>query len=171
VAGPAPYLQRGRGDGAGGLGQPRKSSNTASRGRLGPTYLPRVSVPRWSERIRRTQDEGQGFYGDSRSGRDAASRFASAARRVAMAGNEFGWAHLLPSPGSSGLNLIPRGFRRDTLMIDCGGDEYSVRGDSYLRGRVPLFDTNISASSSASSMGRSRKLLGHHTSGFLYKFS
>ena len=31
----------------------------------------------------------------------------------------------------------------DTLMVDCGGDEYSARGD-YSFDRVPLFDFDIS---------------------------
>jgi len=54
-------------------------------------------------------------------------------------------------------------------MIDCGGDEYSVRGD-YTFDRVPLSTTTSPASSSASSMRPVAEPLGH-AFGFLYKFS
>jgi len=58
----------------------------------------------------------------------------------------------------------------DTLMIDCGGDEYSVRGD-YTFDRVPLFDYDLSGIEfSVFYEDRSRNLWGT-PSGFLYKFS
>ena len=57
-----------------------------------------------------------------------------------MAGNEFGFGvfafvcMLLTHP--------ERLSTGDTLMIDCSGDEYSVRGD-YTFDRVPLFDYDM----------------------------
>ena len=56
----------------------------------------------------------------------------------------------------------------DALMMDCSGDEYSVRGD-YTFDRVPLFDFDISGVEfSIFYEDRSRNLWGTPT-GFLYK--
>jgi hypothetical protein len=56
----------------------------------------------------------------------------------------------------------------DTLMIDCGGDEYSVRGD-YTFDRVPLFDYDMAGIEfSIFYEDRARNLWGTPT-GFLYK--
>ena len=58
----------------------------------------------------------------------------------------------------------------ETLMVDCGGDEYSVRGD-YTFDRVPLFDYDISGIEfSIFYEDRARNLWGTPT-GFLYKMT
>jgi hypothetical protein len=134
--------------------------------RLGPTYL------RQSERSRLAAK----ILADQQAGNDiqvVAAQFGmlhrgcSARRaRVAMAGNEWGFgvfevACLL-------LTHPERLSTEDTLMIDCGGDEYSVRGD-YTFDRVPLFDFDISGIEfSIFYEDRSRNLWGT-PSGFLYK--
>jgi len=94
-------------------------------------------------------------------------RGSSARRtRVALAGNEyclgtFAIACILlthPERLSSG----------EALMIDCGGDEYSVRGD-YTFDRVPLFDLDIGGIEfSIFYEDRARNLWGTPTA-FLYK--
>jgi hypothetical protein len=147
------------------IGSRRKFQNRIA-GRLGPTYL------RQSER---TKLAGK-ILADQQSGNDIMvvatqagllHRGCSARRaRVAMAGNEFGFgvfevACLL-------LTHPERLSTEDTLMIDCGGDEYSVRGD-YTFDRVPLFDFDISGIEfSIFYEDRSRNLWGT-PSGFLYK--
>jgi len=149
------------------LGSRRKFQNRIA-GRLGPTYL------RQSER---TKLAGK-ILADQQSGNDILvmgaqngllHRGCSARRtRVSMAGNEFGLGVfaftciLLTHP--------ERLSSEDTLMIDCGGDEYSVRGD-YTFDRVPLFDFDISGIEfSIFYEDRSRNLWGT-PSGFLYKMS
>jgi hypothetical protein len=60
--------------------------------------------------------------------------------RASLAGNEFGLGMF--AIGCMLLTHTERLSSADTLMIDCGGDEYSVRGD-YTFDRVPLFDYDI----------------------------
>jgi len=86
--------------------------------------------------------------------------------RVALAGNEFGLGVfaivciLLTHP--------ERLSTGDTLMIDCGGDEYSVRGD-YTFDRVPLLDYDMAGIEfSVFYDDRARNLWGTPT-GFLFK--
>ena len=63
--------------------------------------------------------------------------------------------------------MIARG-KKEAIMIDCGGDEYSVGGD-YTFDRVPLFDFDICGIEfSIFYNDRSRDLWGT-PSGFLYK--
>jgi len=147
------------------LASRRKFQNRVA-GRLGPIYL------RQSER---TKLAGK-ILADQQTGNDILvvgaqngmlHRGCSARRtRVSMAGNEFGLGVfaftciLLTHP--------ERLSSEDTLMIDCGGDEYSVRGD-YTFDRVPLFDFDISGIEfSIFYEDRSRNLWGTPT-GFLYK--
>lgn len=96
-------------------------------------------------------------------------RGSSARRtRVSMEPNEFGlgvfaFTALL-------LNHPERLSTNDTLMVDCSGDEYSVRGD-YTFDRVPLFDFDLGGIEfSIFYEDRARNLWGSPT-GFLYKFS
>jgi hypothetical protein len=86
--------------------------------------------------------------------------------RVAMAGNEFGFGVFAIA---SMLLMHPeRLSHSDTLMIDCSGDEYSVRGD-YTFDRVPLFDYDMSGIEfSIFYEDRARNLWGTPTA-FLYK--
>jgi hypothetical protein len=136
-------------------------------GRVGPTYLRQSERSKMAENVLADQQQGQDFL-------VLAAQFGmlhrgcSARRaRVAMAGNEFGLGifaivcMLLTHP--------ERLSAEDTLMIDCGGDEYSVRGDITFD-RVPLFDFDISGIEfSIFYEDRSRNLWGT-PSAFLYKF-
>ena len=94
-------------------------------------------------------------------------RGSSARRtRVAMAGNEFGLGVF--AFGCMLLTHPERLSTGDTLMIDCSGDEYSVRGD-YTFDRVPLFDYDMAGIEfSIFYEDRARNLWGTPT-GFLYK--
>jgi hypothetical protein len=84
-----------------------------------------------------------------------------------MAGNEFGLGVF--SVACMLLIHPERLSTEDTLMIDCGGGEHSVRCD-YTFDRMPLFDFDISGIEfSIFYDDRSRNLWGTPT-GFLYKF-
>jgi hypothetical protein len=94
-------------------------------------------------------------------------RGSSARRtRVALAGNEFCLNSF--AIGCMLLTHPERLSTSQTLMIDCGGDEYSVRGD-YSFDRVPLFDYDIGGIDySIFYEDRARNLWGTPTA-FLYK--
>jgi hypothetical protein len=143
----------------------RKISNRII-GRLGPTYLRQSERSKLAEKILGEQQEGNDILVvGAQAG--MLHRGSSARRtRVAMAGNEFGlgifaFACML-------LTHPERLSTGDTLMIDCSGDEYSVRGD-YTFDRVPLFDYDIGGIEfSIFYEDRARNLWGTPT-GFLYK--
>lgn len=150
----------------GALAAKRKMQNRIV-GRLGPIYLRQSERTKLAEKILADQQQGQDFIVTAIQA-GMLHRGCSARRaRVAMAGNEFGLgvftvAYML-------LTHPERLSAEDTLMIDCGGDEYSVRGD-YTFDRVPLFDYDISGIEfSMFYDDRSRNLWGT-PSGFLYKF-
>jgi len=94
-------------------------------------------------------------------------RGSSARRtRVSMQGNEFGLGVF--AIGCMLLTHPERLSTGDTLMIDCSGDEYSVRSD-YTFDRVPLFDYDMAGIEfSIFYEDRARNLWGTPT-GFLYK--
>jgi hypothetical protein len=94
-------------------------------------------------------------------------RGSSARRtRVSMAGNEFGLGAF--AIGCMLLTHPERLSTGETLMIDCSGDEYSVRGD-YIFDRVPLFDYDAAGIEfSIFYEDRARNLWGTPT-GFLCK--
>ncbi|MGP8270851.1 MAG: hypothetical protein ACLQLH_12335 [Terracidiphilus sp.] len=135
-------------------------------GRLGPEYLRQSERTKLAEKILAEQQEGSDLLVVAAQA-GLLHRGSSARRtRIAMAGNEFGmgvfaFACMLlthPERLSSG----------DTLMVDCGGDEYSMRGD-YTFDRVPLFDYDLSGIEfSIFYEDRARNLWGTPT-GFLYK--
>ena len=135
-------------------------------GRLGPTYLRQSERSILAEKILADQQQGCDLLVvAAQSG--ILHRGCSARRtRVAMAGNEYGlgvfaFACML-------LTHPERLSTGDTLMIDCGGDEYSVRGD-YTFDRVPLFDYDIGGIEfSIFYEDRARNLWGTPTA-FLYK--
>jgi hypothetical protein len=135
--------------------------------RLGPAYLRQSERSKLAEKILADQQQGQDFL-------VLAAQFGmlhrgcSARRaRVVMAGNEFGLGAF--AVACMLLTHSERLSAEDTLMIDCGGDEYSVRGDTTFD-RVPLFDFDISGIEfSIFYEDRSRNLWGT-PSGFLYKF-
>ena len=143
----------------------RRFSNRIA-GKLGAIYLRQSERSKLAEKILADQ---QGDSDILVLGAQAGllHRGCSARRtRAAMAGNEFGlgvftFASIL-------LTHPERLSTGDTLMIDCGGDEYSVRGD-YTFDRVPLFDYDMSGIEfSIFYEDRARNLWGTPT-GFLYK--
>jgi hypothetical protein len=135
-------------------------------GRLGPTFLRQSERSKLAEKILADQQQGSDIMVVAAQA-GMLHRGCSARRtRVAMAGNEFGLGvfacvcMLLTHP--------ERLSTGDTLMIDCSGDEYSVRGDCTFD-RVPLFDYDIGGIEfSIFYEDRARNLWGTPT-GFLYK--
>ncbi len=132
----------------------------------GPTYLRQTERSKLAEKILADQQQGNDILVVAAQA-GMLHRGSSARRtRVAMAGNEFGLGVF--AFGCMLLTHPERLSTGDTLMIDCGGDEYSVRGD-YTFDRVPLFDYDISGIEfSIFYEDRARNLWGTPT-GFLYK--
>jgi hypothetical protein len=135
-------------------------------GRLGPTFLRQRERSMLAGKILADQQQGSDILVVAAQA-GMRHRGCSARRaRVAMAGNEFGAgvfaiACLL-------LTHPERLSTDETLMIDCGGDEYSLRGDITFD-RVPLFDFDMSGIEfSIFYEDRSRNIWGT-PSGFLYK--
>jgi len=147
------------------LATKRRFSNRIA-GKLGAMYLRQAERSTLAEKILGEQQEGNDILVlGAQAG--LLHRGCSARRtRVSMAGNEFGLGVF--SFGSMLLTHPERLSTGDTLMIDCGGDEYSVRGD-YTFDRVPLFDFDMSGIEfSIFYEDRARNLWGTPT-GFLYK--
>jgi hypothetical protein len=147
------------------LASRRKFSNRIV-GKLGATFLRQSERSKLAEKILAEQQQDNDFVVvGAQAG--MLHRGSSARRtRVVMAGNEFGLGvfticcMLLTHP--------ERLSTGDTLMIDCSGDEYSVRGD-FTFDRVPLFDYDIAGIEfSIFYEDRARNLWGTPT-GFLYK--
>jgi len=135
-------------------------------GRLGGTYLRQIERSKLAERILSEQQLGSDILVVAAQA-GILHRGSSARRtRVAMAPNEFGlgvfaFACIL-------LTHPERLSATDTLMVDCCGDEYSMRGD-YTFDRVPLFDYDLAGIEfSIFYEDRARNLWGSPT-GFLYK--
>jgi hypothetical protein len=109
-------------------------------GNLGPKFLRQNERTRLAEQMVAAQQPGSDIL-------VLAAQFGlrhrgcSARRaRVVMAGNEFGLGAF-----ALGCMLITHPERLsmiDTLMIDCSGDEYSLRADT-IYDRVPLFDYDL----------------------------
>jgi hypothetical protein len=136
-------------------------------GRLGPTFLRQGERSKIAGKILADQQQGHDILVvAAQSG--MLHRGCSARRaRMRMAGNEFGAG--VYAVACMLLTHPERLSTEDTLMIDCGGDEYSLRGDITFD-RVPLFDYDISGIEfSIFYEDRSRNLWGT-PSGFLYKF-
>jgi len=149
------------------LATKRKFSNRIL-GKLGPTYLRQSERSKLAEKILADQQPGCDMLVVAAQA-GMLHRGCSARRtRVAMAGNEFGLGVF--AFGCMLLTHPERLSSGETLMIDCGGDEYSVRGD-YTFDRVPLFDYDISGIEfSIFYEDRARNLWGTPT-GFLFKMS
>lgn len=149
------------------LATKRKFSNRII-GRIGPTYLRQSERSKLAEKILADQQQGCDLLVVAAQA-GMLHRGCSARRtRVAMAGNEFGMGVF--AFGCMLLTHPERLSTGDTLMIDCGGDEYSMRGD-YTFDRVPLFDYDISGIEfSIFYEDRARNLWGTPT-GFLFKMS
>jgi hypothetical protein len=145
----------------------RRFSNRIT-GRLTETFLRQSERSKLAESILADQQQGSDILVVAAQA-GMLHRGSSARRtRVSMAPNEFGFgvfafaAMLLTHPERLSVN--------DTLMVDCSGDEYSVRGD-YTFDRVPLFDFDLGGIEfSIFYNDRARNLWGTPT-GFLYKFS
>jgi hypothetical protein len=148
------------------LATKRKFQNRIA-GRLGPIYLRQSERSTLAAKILADQQQGQDILVVAAQA-GMLHRGCSARRaRISMAGNEFGAGVF--AIACMLLTHPERLSSEDTLMIDCGGDEYSVRGD-YTFDRVPLFDYDISGIEfSVFYEDRSRNLWGT-PSGFLYKF-
>ena len=136
-------------------------------GRLGPTYLRQSERSKLAAKILADQQQGHDIMVVAAQA-GMLHRGCSARRaRLRMAGNEFGAGAF--AVACMLLTHPERLSAEDALMIDCGGDEYSVRGDITFD-RVPLFDYDISGIEfSIFYEDRSRNLWGT-PSGFLYKF-
>jgi hypothetical protein len=147
------------------LSSRRRFSNRIM-GKLGATYLRQAERSKLAENILADQQQGNDILVVGLQA-GLLHRGSSARRtRISMAPNEFGlgvfaFACML-------LTHPERLSTGDTLMVDCGGDEYSVRGD-YTFDRVPLFDYDLSGIEfSIFYEDRARNIWGTPT-GFLYK--
>jgi hypothetical protein len=147
------------------LASKRRFSNRIA-GRLGEIYLRQIERSKLAESILADQQQGNDILVVAAQA-GMLHRGSSARRtRVSMAGNEFGLGVF--GVGCMLLTHPERLSTSETLMIDCGGDEYSVRGD-YTFDRVPLFDYDLSGIEfSIFYEDRARNLWGTPT-GFLYK--
>ena len=143
----------------------RKFSNRIV-GKLTDKYLRQSERSKLAEKILAEQQQGNDFLVVAAQA-GMLHRGSSARRtRVAMAGNEFGIGVF--AFGCMLLTHPERLSTGETLMIDCSGDEYSVRGD-YTFDRVPLFDYDMAGIEfSIFYEDRARNLWGTPT-GFLYK--
>jgi len=149
----------------GALASKRRFSNRIA-GRLGEIYLRQTERSKLAEKILAEQQPGNDLLVVAAQA-GMLHRGSSARRtRVAMAGNEFGLGVF--AFGCMLLTHPERLSSAEALMIDCGGDEYSVRGD-YTFDRVPLFDYDMAGIEfSIFYADRARNLWGTPT-GFLYK--
>lgn len=149
------------------LGSKRRFQNRV-KDRMGQQYLRQSERTKLAETILCDQQQGSDLlifacqFG-------LLHRGTSARRtRVALAGHEFCLGAF--QVGCMLLTHPERLSSEDTLMIDCGGDEYSVGGDNFYD-RVPLYDYDISGLQfSIFYEDRARNLWGTPT-GFLYKIS
>ena len=143
----------------------RRFSNRIA-GKLGTIYLRQSERSALAEKILAEQQEGSDILVvGAQAG--MLHRGSSARRtRVALAGNEFALGVF--TFGCMLLTHPERLSTGDSLMIDCGGDQYSVRGD-YTFDRVPLFDFDMAGIEfSIFYEDRARNIWGTPT-GFLYK--
>jgi len=143
----------------------RKFSNRII-GKMGDKFLRPCERSKLAQKILCDQQEGNDILVvGAQAG--MLHRGSSACRtRVTMAGNEYALGVF--AIGCLLLTHPERLSTGETLMIDCGGDEYSVRGD-YTFDRVPLFDYDMAGIEfSIFYEDRARNLWGTPTA-FLYK--
>lgn len=136
--------------------------------RLGPAFLRQIERSSLAERILADQQPGNDILVVAAQA-GMLHRGTSARRtRVSMAPNEFGlgvfaFACIL-------LTHPERLSDCETLMVDCGGDQYSVHGNAIFD-RVPLFDYDLNGIEfSFFYEDRARNIWGTPT-GFLYKLA
>jgi len=135
-------------------------------GKMAPGYLRQSERSKLAEQILAQQQPGCDILVVAAQA-GLLHRGCSARRsRVVMAGNEFGLGAF--SLGCMLLTHPERLSHAETLMIDCGGDEYSLRGDGVFD-RVPLYDYDLSGIEfSIFYEDRARNLWGS-PSGFMYE--
>lgn len=145
----------------------RKFSNRLL-GKLGPIYLRPTERAKLAQKVLADQQQGCDILVVAAQA-GLLHRGCSARRtRVTMAGNEYGLGVF--AFASMLLTHPERLSTGETLMVDCAGDEYSVRGDCTFD-RVPLFDYGIGGIEfSIFYEDRARNLWGT-PSGFLFKWS
>jgi len=108
--------------------------------KMGPAYLRQSERSKLAESVLAEQQPGSEILVVAAQA-GLLHRGCSARRaRVVMAGNEFGLGAF--ALGAMLLTHPERLSHVDTLMIDCSGDEYSLRGDGVFD-RVPLYDYDI----------------------------
>ncbi len=149
------------------LPQKRRFSNRIA-GRLGKEYLRQTERSRLAETVLADQQQGCDILAVAAQA-GMLHRGCSARRtRASVAGNEFCLGVF--AIASILLTHPERLSARDSLMLDCGGDEYSPGADRNFD-RVPLFDFDISGIEfSIFYQDHARNLWGTPT-GFLYKLA
>jgi len=147
------------------LAAKRKISNRII-GKMGDEFLRQTERSKLAETILSDQQPGNDILVVAAQA-GILHRGSSARRtRVAMEINEFGLGAF--ACGCMILTHPERLSASETLMIDCSGDEYSVRGDRCFD-RVPLFDYGLGGIEfSIFYEDRARNLWGTPT-GFLYQ--
>lgn len=149
------------------LGKKRRFSNRIAE-RMGEKYLRQTERSRLAETILADQQQGSDILVVSAQFGMLHRGFSARRTRASLAGNEFGMGVF--AIASMLLTHPERLSAGDSLMIDCGGDEYSPRAD-YTFDRVPLFDFDLSGIEfSVFYEDRARNLWGTPT-GFLYKLT
>jgi len=108
--------------------------------KMGPAYLRQTERNKLAEKVIAEQQPGADILVVAAQA-GLLHRGCSARRaRVVMAGNEFGLGAF--ALGAMLLTHPERLSHVDTLMLDCSGDEYSLRGDGVFD-RVPLYAYDI----------------------------
>jgi hypothetical protein len=149
------------------LGVRRKFSNRIV-GCLGPGYLRQTERSQQAEKILAEQQEGNDIMVFAAQMGNHHRGLSPRRARVMQAGNEFALG--LFTMGCILLVHPERLSLHGSLMIDCTGDEYSIRGDSTFD-RVPLFDYGLSGIElSVFYEDRARNLWGT-ASGFLVQMT
>lgn len=149
------------------LGKKRRLSNRIA-GRLGEMYLRQIERSRLAETILAEQQEGNDIQVVAVQAGKLHRGCSTRRTRASVAGNEFCLGVF--AIASFLLTHPERLSTGDSLMLDCGGDEYSPGADRNFD-RVPLFDFDLSGIEfSMFYQDRARNLWGTPT-GFLYKLA
>jgi hypothetical protein len=147
------------------LGIKRRFSNRIA-GRLGKEYLRQTERSRLAETILADQQQGSDILIVAAQNGKLHRGSSTRRTRASLAGNEFCLGAF--AMASILITHPERLSAGDSLMIDCGGDEYSPQADRNFD-RVPLFDFGSSGIEfSIFYHDRARNLWGTPT-GFLYK--
>jgi hypothetical protein len=135
---------------------------------MGPAYLRQGERSKLAEKILAEQQPNNDILVIAAQTGLRHRGLSSRRARVVMDGNEFGLGTF--ALACIVLNHPERLSSFETLMIDCGGDEYSIRGDCAFD-RVPLFDYDMSGIEfSVFYDDRARNLWGT-PSAFLFKMA